>query len=154
MYGSEQYVVVQATKHVVDLAAALGKLHAFVHLSTAYSNCDRPRGSHVEERIYPLDPTLLGRSSPRSNPNLASGLHTPISDNCRCDGEMGQKGGDVCAKGGALKRCSGNRAMGIVGRKHAEGTPAKTLADTVDALAAELIRLSADEATARVSFLQ
>ncbi len=45
----------QATRNVADLAAAMGKLRAFVHLSTAYVNCDRPRGSHVEEALYPLD---------------------------------------------------------------------------------------------------
>ncbi len=40
---------------MADLAAAAGKLRAFVHLSTAYVNCDRPHGSHVEETLYPFD---------------------------------------------------------------------------------------------------
>ncbi len=48
-------LLLQAKRNVADLAAAMGKLRAFVHLSTAYVNCDRPRGSHVEEMLYPLD---------------------------------------------------------------------------------------------------
>ena len=40
---------------MADLAAAAGKLRAFVHLSTAYVNCDRPHGSHVEEALYPFN---------------------------------------------------------------------------------------------------
>ncbi|KAK9916501.1 hypothetical protein WJX75_003432 [Coccomyxa subellipsoidea] len=45
----------QATRNVADLAVAAGKLRAFVHLSTAYVNCDRPHGSHVEEALYPFN---------------------------------------------------------------------------------------------------
>jgi hypothetical protein len=29
-------------------------LRAFCHVSTSYVNCDQPRGSHIEERVYPL----------------------------------------------------------------------------------------------------
>ena len=50
----------QATHHLANLAAGFSHLRAFVHLSSAYANCDRPRGSHVEERLYPMD---WGRSS-------------------------------------------------------------------------------------------
>lgn len=48
-------LALQATRNVADLAAAMGKLRSFVHLSTAYVNCDRPHGSHVEEALYPFD---------------------------------------------------------------------------------------------------
>lgn len=44
---------IEGTKKVVDLALQLRKLEAFVHVSTAYCNCDR---NHVEELVYP--PTL------------------------------------------------------------------------------------------------
>jgi len=30
------------------------RLRGFVHVSTAYVNAHHPRGSHVEEAIYPL----------------------------------------------------------------------------------------------------
>ena len=45
----------QATHNLANLATGMGKLRAFVHLSSAYVNCDQPRGSHVEERLYPMD---------------------------------------------------------------------------------------------------
>ena len=47
--------ILQATHHLANLAAGFSHLRAFVHLSSAYVNCDRPRGSHVEERLYPMD---------------------------------------------------------------------------------------------------
>ena len=45
---------VQATKKVATLALKIKQLKAFVHVSTAYVNCNLPRGSHIEEQIYPL----------------------------------------------------------------------------------------------------
>ena len=42
----------QATRNIADAALAFKRLHGFVHLSTAYVNCNRPCGSHVEERLY------------------------------------------------------------------------------------------------------
>lgn len=45
---------IQATKKVATLALKIKQLKAFVHVSTAYVNCNLPRGSHIEEQIYPL----------------------------------------------------------------------------------------------------
>jgi hypothetical protein len=67
----------QATKNVAELAAGAKKLRAFVQLSTAYTNCDQPRGSHVEERLYNLSPASLSegapaaRGSPKPSPDAA-----------------------------------------------------------------------------------
>ena len=56
--GAELHVVyvypAQATKKVATLALKIKQLKAFVHVSTAYVNCNLPRGSHIEEQIYPL----------------------------------------------------------------------------------------------------
>ena len=30
------------------------RMRGFIHVSTAYVNSNLPRGSHIEERIYPL----------------------------------------------------------------------------------------------------
>ena len=48
------YAQLQATKKVATLALKIKQLKAFVHVSTAYVNCNLPRGSHIEEQIYPL----------------------------------------------------------------------------------------------------
>ena len=42
----------QATRNIADAALSFKRLRGFVHLSTAYVNCNRPHGSHVEERLY------------------------------------------------------------------------------------------------------
>ena len=42
----------QATRNIADAALSFKRLRGFVHLSTAYVNCNQPRGSHVEERLY------------------------------------------------------------------------------------------------------
>lgn len=42
----------QATRNIADAALAFRRLRGFVHLSTAYVNCNRPCGSHVQERLY------------------------------------------------------------------------------------------------------
>ena len=42
----------QATRNIAELAKSFKRLRRFVHLSTAYVNCNRPHGSHVEERLY------------------------------------------------------------------------------------------------------
>ena len=44
----------QATKKVVLLAQRMEQLRGFVHVSSAYVNSNLPRGSHVEEKIYPI----------------------------------------------------------------------------------------------------
>jgi alcohol-forming fatty acyl-CoA reductase len=44
----------RATANVVTLAMRCAALAGYVHVSTAYVNINRPRGSHVEEKIYPL----------------------------------------------------------------------------------------------------
>ncbi len=44
----------QATKKVSELALQIKGMRGFVHVSTAYVNSNLPRGSHIEERIYPL----------------------------------------------------------------------------------------------------
>ncbi|KAK9841845.1 hypothetical protein WJX81_007051, partial [Elliptochloris bilobata] len=44
----------QATKLVAELARGMARLGAFVHVSTAYTNCDHPRRAVVQERVYPL----------------------------------------------------------------------------------------------------
>ena len=44
----------QATKKVAQLALKRKQLKAFVHVSTGYVNSNLPRGSHIEEQVYPL----------------------------------------------------------------------------------------------------
>ena len=44
----------QATKRVAELAEGMLRLRGFVHVSTAYVNAHQPKGSHIEEDIYPL----------------------------------------------------------------------------------------------------
>ncbi len=39
---------------MAELAAGMRGLRGFLHVSTAYVNSNFPRGSHVEERMYPL----------------------------------------------------------------------------------------------------
>ena len=51
---SQAVIHVQATKKVAQLALKLKQLKAFVHVSTGYVNSNLPRGSHIEEQVYPL----------------------------------------------------------------------------------------------------
>lgn len=44
----------QATKLVAELARGMTRLRGFVHVSTAYTNCDHPKRAVVHERVYPL----------------------------------------------------------------------------------------------------
>ncbi|KIZ05743.1 hypothetical protein MNEG_2214 [Monoraphidium neglectum] len=44
----------RGTLSIVRLAARMRRLRSFVYISTCYSNMNRPRGSLVEERLYPL----------------------------------------------------------------------------------------------------
>ncbi len=44
----------QATKLVTELARAMTRLRGFVHVSTAYTNCDMPKRAVVHERVFPL----------------------------------------------------------------------------------------------------
>ncbi len=46
--------VSQATKKLMKLAFTMPNMKGFIHVSTAYVNCNLPKGSHVEEKIYPL----------------------------------------------------------------------------------------------------
>ena len=39
---------------MAELAEAMPRLRGFVHVSTAYVNAHQPKGSHIEEDIYPL----------------------------------------------------------------------------------------------------
>lgn len=42
------------TRRLLTLASRMQRLRCFLHVSTAYVNVNLPRGSSVEERIYPL----------------------------------------------------------------------------------------------------
>eukprot|EP00878_Enallax_costatus_P005649 GHUV01005923.1.p1 GENE.GHUV01005923.1~~GHUV01005923.1.p1 ORF type:complete len:571 (+),score=168.70 GHUV01005923.1:688-2400(+) len=42
------------TQRLLALAARMNALKCFVHVSTAYVNVNLPRGSYIEERLYPL----------------------------------------------------------------------------------------------------
>ncbi len=48
------FLGVQATRQAATLALEMQHMRGFVHISTAYVNSNQARGSHVEERIYPL----------------------------------------------------------------------------------------------------
>ena len=39
---------------MAELAQGMKRLRAFVHVSTAYTNCDHPRRAVVHERVYTL----------------------------------------------------------------------------------------------------
>jgi hypothetical protein len=39
---------------VTELARAMTRLRGFVHVSTAYTNCDMPKRAVVHERVFPL----------------------------------------------------------------------------------------------------
>ncbi|CAL8462842.1 g2376 [Coccomyxa elongata] len=43
-----------ATKKAAELAEGMPHLRGFLHVSTAYVNAHRPKGSHIEEAIYRL----------------------------------------------------------------------------------------------------
>ena len=47
-------MLAQATRNMGELAAEMGQLRTFLHVSTAYVNCFLGRGVHVEERQYAL----------------------------------------------------------------------------------------------------
>lgn len=49
------------THRLLMLATKMQRLRCFCHLSTAYTNINHPRGSYIEERIYPLK---LGQQRP------------------------------------------------------------------------------------------
>lgn len=44
----------EGTRSVLELAASCRQLRSLVHVSTAFVNSNRPKGSVVEERLYPL----------------------------------------------------------------------------------------------------
>lgn len=44
----------EGTRSVLELAASAQCLRAMVHVSSAYVNINRPRGSVLDEQIYPL----------------------------------------------------------------------------------------------------
>ena len=49
---SRAVVGAQATRNIAEFGKSFKRLRKFVHLSTAYVNCNQPHGSHVEERLY------------------------------------------------------------------------------------------------------
>jgi fatty acyl-CoA reductase len=89
----------QATKKVALLAQRMKQLRGFVHISTAYVNSNLPRGSHVEEKVYPiyrkngqiLDPDGLARTLTALSPAAAElkvqhqHARTTASHICTCD---------------------------------------------------------------------
>ena len=62
----------QATREVAELAASMRRLQAFVYVSTCYVNAHRPKGSHIEEAIYPL--TLRSSGQALQHADLAAKL--------------------------------------------------------------------------------
>ena len=44
----------QATRNIAEMSKSMHRLRGFVHLSTAYVNCNRPRSSHVAEHLFPF----------------------------------------------------------------------------------------------------
>ena len=46
--------LLQATKHLADMASNMPRLKAFVHVSTAYVNGNQAKGSTVPEQLIPL----------------------------------------------------------------------------------------------------
>ena len=42
------------TRRLLQLAVQMRHLRCFLHVSTAYVNVNQPRGSSIDERIYPL----------------------------------------------------------------------------------------------------
>jgi len=170
-------VLMQATRNVIELAASVGRLRSFVHLSTAYVNCDRQRGSHVEETIYPFD---LSGCRPRCS---APGAGDEDSRVCSCSDSSSNISGDEwegCSSGvgswwglGSLSRSfrdfgisrslwsifGGGR--GIDGKEGKQGEietdkllrqPEEDvdILEAVEALVAELMALPPDAAARRV----
>lgn len=66
----------QGTRRLLTMATRMTALRCFLHVSTAYVNVNQPRGTYVEERIYPL----------RWESELDECLsHTPLIDRaCSC----------------------------------------------------------------------
>ena len=50
----------QGTQNLLELAASIGDLQSFLHVSTAFVNVNQPAGAVVEEVLYPLPPLLQG----------------------------------------------------------------------------------------------
>ncbi|EIE26253.1 hypothetical protein COCSUDRAFT_46011 [Coccomyxa subellipsoidea C-169] len=128
----------QATRNVADLAAAAGKLRAFVHLSTAYVNCDRPHGSHVEETLYPFD---LSACRPRGS---SAGSSMDGDSSCSSSGS------ESSSEGGHSNRSSRMEERGA-SPWSCVGDPEGGTLDDVEALAAELMALSPEAAAKRVA---
>ncbi|BDA41209.1 probable fatty acyl-CoA reductase 2 [Coccomyxa sp. Obi] len=164
----------EATRNVADLAAAMGKLRAFVHLSTAYVNCDRPHGSHVEEALYPFDLSACrpqstggGGSSTDGESCSSSGWESDSSETfTRASGwwklaESWWRRGSprsmwtlFSGSGRSSMQCSGQtreeKEEGTLLRKSSGEINEGAMAD-VDALAAELMALSPEAASRRVA---
>lgn len=61
----------QAVRNIAEMAKSMRRLRGFVHLSTAYVNCNRLRGSHVSERLFPFSHGSSAAS--RAAPGAAEG---------------------------------------------------------------------------------
>ena len=61
---------------VLRLAARMARLRSFVYISTCYTNMNRPRGSHVEERCVP--PFSLPSGTGRRRAASWGPLHTAL----------------------------------------------------------------------------
>lgn len=70
--AQDKHARLQATREVADLAAGMHRLQAFVYVSTCYVNAHRPKGSHIEEAIYPL--TLRSSGQALQHADLAAKL--------------------------------------------------------------------------------
>ncbi|CAL8466501.1 g6037 [Coccomyxa elongata] len=161
----------EATRNVADLAAAMGKLRAFVHLSTAYVNCDRPRGSHVEEALYPFDlsacrPTgARGGGSTDGESCNSSGWESDSSETCSTAPGWWKLNGDWWRSGisrSMWNLFSGSGRSSMQGSEQTweeEGSSLQRSAGEVnkggmadvEALAAELMALPPEAASKRVA---
>lgn len=66
-------LLLQATKHLADMAGQMPHLEAFVHVSTAYVNGNQPKGSLVPEQ-------LIGLQHSQGQPVN----HTALVDSLQC----------------------------------------------------------------------
>lgn len=48
------FLPLQGTQRLLALATRMTSLKCLLHVSTAYVNVNLPKGSNIEERIYPL----------------------------------------------------------------------------------------------------
>lgn len=68
------------TRRLLNMAMRMTQLCCFLHVSTAYVNVNLPRGSSVEERIYPL---YVGQQ-PISHAEIVEDLLSLDPDDANC----------------------------------------------------------------------